>query len=90
MQLPRTTPRPSASEKDALRAQQYPPEAVERLVDNFLHLERFKHLAGKDNVFLPAPSTSRTNTIPRTFAERLCAAYGGEIVTALGQDAQRS
>ena len=69
-------------EKDALRAQDYPPEAIERLVDTFLHVERFKHLAGKDNVFLPAPSTSRTNTIPRTFAERLRAAYGGEIVTA--------
>ena len=72
-------------EKDALRAQDYPPEAVERLVDTFLHLERFKHLAGKDNVFLPAPSTSRTNIIPVVLCQRLRAAYGGEIVVTWAQ-----
>ena len=66
--------------KDELRAQGYPPAAVRALVQKFYRAENFRHLAGRENIYFVAPSTTRTNTLPLEFARLLRARYGGMIV----------
>lgn len=66
--------------KDELRAQGYPAAAVRELVREFYRDEHFRHLAGRENLYLVAPSTTRTNTLPREFARLLRDRYGGTIV----------
>jgi hypoxanthine phosphoribosyltransferase len=68
------------AEKETLRAQGYPVASVFEFVDRFLNLDRFGHLRGRDNMFLVAPSTSRTNLIPLVFAQKLAAKFGGSVV----------
>ena len=68
------------AEKEALRAQGYPVASVFKFVGRFLSLERFRHLRGRNNMFLVAPSTSRTNLIPVVFAQKLAAEFGGSVV----------
>lgn len=66
--------------KDELRAQGYPAAAVRALVRQFYRAEHFRHLAGRENLYLVAPSTTRTNTLPLEFARLLRDRYGGTIV----------
>jgi hypothetical protein len=68
------------AEKETLRARGYPVASVFQFVDRFLNLDRFEHLRGRDNIFLVAPSTSRTNLIPLVFAQKLAAKFGGSVV----------
>ncbi len=57
--------------KDELRAQGYPAVAVRELVRQFYRVEHFRHLAGRENLYFIAPSTTRTNTLPLEFARLL-------------------
>ena len=68
------------SGKEILRAQGYPVASVFEFVDRFLKPSNFQHLCGRENVFLVAPSTSRTNLIPLVFAQKLAATFGGSVV----------
>jgi hypothetical protein len=66
--------------KETLRAQGYPVASVFEFVDRFLKPSNFQHLSGRENVFLVAPSTSRTNLIPLVFAQKLATEFGGTVV----------
>ena len=68
------------AKKDELRAQGYPAAAVRELVRQFYRAEHFRHLAGRENLYFIAPSTTRTNTLPLEFARLLRERYGGTIV----------
>lgn len=66
--------------KDELRAQGYPAPEVRALVRKFYRAEHFRHLAGRENLYFVAPSTTRTNKLPLEFARLLRDRYGGTIV----------
>ena len=69
-------------QKERLRARGYPADEVLDFVDRFFKPENFEHLRGRDNVFIVAPSTSRTNIIPLVLATELAERFGGTMVTS--------
>ena len=68
-------------QKELLRTQGYPANEVLDFVNRFFKPEHFEHLRGRDNVFIVAPSTSRTNIVPLVLATELAERFGGTVVT---------
>lgn len=68
-------------QKEFLRARGYPANEVLDFVNRFFKPENFGHLRGRNNVFIVAPSTSRTNIIPLVLATELAERFGGTVVT---------
>ena len=67
-------------QKELLRARGYPANEVLDFVNRFFKPENFGHLRGRDNVFIVATSTSRTNSIPLVLATELAERFGGTVV----------
>lgn len=68
--------------KQQLRAEGYPVAGVQKLVDDNYDPAAYEDFKGTNPVWLVAPSTSRANTVPDAFAQRLQADFGGTIVPA--------
>jgi hypothetical protein len=68
-------------EKNQVGGREYHLPDVEELVNRHYKREDFApHFEGKDNVFLPMPSTSGRNIIPHVFANRLQKDFGGLVI----------
>ena len=57
-----------------------PKPQVHDLVDHYLRRPAYAHLAGKNPVFMVAPSTTGANKLPNYFAQRLQSEFGGQVI----------
>ncbi|MCH1505989.1 MAG: hypothetical protein L7V86_20570 [Verrucomicrobiales bacterium] len=57
-----------------------PKPQVHDLVDHYLRRPAYAHLAGKNPVFMVAPSTTGANKLPYYFAQRLQSEFGGQVI----------
>lgn len=73
----------SVDAKKELKAQGFPEAGVQAFLDRFYKPDAYRHLAGDDVVWVPAPSTTGDNTIPLELAKRLARDHGGTVVPLL-------
>ena len=75
-------------EKNELQAAGYPRAMVRKFVERYYKRERFAPaLEGRNNVYLPTPSTSGDNAIPLVLAWALQRDFGGLVVPDTAVDA---
>jgi len=69
--------------KRQMKARNYPLEEIEAGIARYFDpvREQYADLAGKDNVFIPMPSTTGKNTVPEALARHLAKAFGGEVLS---------
>ncbi len=66
--------------KDELYQRSMPKAQVQDLVDHYFRRPAYAHLAGKNPVFMVAPSTTGANKLPYYFAKRLQSEFSGQVI----------